>query len=222
MAHCACGRIGAHCAFWARLRLPITDGRRLRRHRRSGRGARWKTGTSSADEGGVINVGGAKVHPEEVEAVLNAHAAVRASRAYARKNPVTGAGRLCRGRAPRRARGACGSASGRSSPRAARNCPAIWLRPGCGLSPTCRSRMAESSSAMDNVIVTGAKPRSRSRDCRTPRERRFQRPRGAVPHPFTPPKDRSLWVNLALTHLNIRRCRRTHPGKGGLNGRQNA
>jgi len=41
--------------------------------------------------GGVINVGGAKVHPEEIEAVLNAHAAVRASRAYARKNPVTGA-----------------------------------------------------------------------------------------------------------------------------------
>ena len=41
--------------------------------------------------GGIINVGGAKVHPEEVEAVLNAHAAVRASRAYARKNPVTGA-----------------------------------------------------------------------------------------------------------------------------------
>jgi acyl-coenzyme A synthetase/AMP-(fatty) acid ligase len=41
--------------------------------------------------GGVINVGGAKVHPEEVEAVLNAHAAVHASRAYARKNPVTGA-----------------------------------------------------------------------------------------------------------------------------------
>ncbi len=40
--------------------------------------------------GGVINVGGAKVHPEEVEAVLNAHAAVRASRAYARKSPITG------------------------------------------------------------------------------------------------------------------------------------
>ena len=41
--------------------------------------------------GGVINVGGAKVHPEAVEAVLNAHAAVRASRAFARKNPITGA-----------------------------------------------------------------------------------------------------------------------------------
>jgi acyl-coenzyme A synthetase/AMP-(fatty) acid ligase len=40
--------------------------------------------------GGVINVGGAKVHPEKVEAVLNAHAAVRASRVYGRKNPVTG------------------------------------------------------------------------------------------------------------------------------------
>jgi acyl-coenzyme A synthetase/AMP-(fatty) acid ligase len=41
--------------------------------------------------GGVINVGGAKVHPEEVEAVLNAHEAVRASRVFARKNPITGA-----------------------------------------------------------------------------------------------------------------------------------
>ncbi len=41
--------------------------------------------------GGVINVGGTKVHPEEVEAVLNAHAAVLASRAYARKNAITGA-----------------------------------------------------------------------------------------------------------------------------------
>jgi acyl-coenzyme A synthetase/AMP-(fatty) acid ligase len=41
--------------------------------------------------GGIINVGGAKVHPEEVEAALNAHAAVRASRVFARKNPITGA-----------------------------------------------------------------------------------------------------------------------------------
>jgi acyl-coenzyme A synthetase/AMP-(fatty) acid ligase len=41
--------------------------------------------------GGIINVGGAKVHPEEVEAALNAHAAVRASRVFARKSPITGA-----------------------------------------------------------------------------------------------------------------------------------
>jgi acyl-coenzyme A synthetase/AMP-(fatty) acid ligase len=40
---------------------------------------------------GIINVGGAKVHPEEVEAALNAHAAVRASRVFARKSPITGA-----------------------------------------------------------------------------------------------------------------------------------
>ena len=40
---------------------------------------------------GIINVGGAKVHPEEVEAALNAHEAVRASRVFARKNPITGA-----------------------------------------------------------------------------------------------------------------------------------
>ena len=41
--------------------------------------------------GGIINVGGAKVHPEEVEAALNAHKAVRASRVFARKSPITGA-----------------------------------------------------------------------------------------------------------------------------------
>ena len=41
--------------------------------------------------GGIINVGGVKVHPEEVEAALNAHSAVRASRVFARKSPITGA-----------------------------------------------------------------------------------------------------------------------------------
>jgi acyl-coenzyme A synthetase/AMP-(fatty) acid ligase len=41
--------------------------------------------------GGVINVGGAKVHPEEVEAVLNSLASVRASRVFAKSSPITGA-----------------------------------------------------------------------------------------------------------------------------------
>ena len=41
--------------------------------------------------GGVINVGGLKVHPEEVEAVLNAHPWVRISLVHARSNPITGA-----------------------------------------------------------------------------------------------------------------------------------
>ena len=41
--------------------------------------------------GGIINVGGVKVHPEEVETTLNAHAIVRASRVFARTNPITGA-----------------------------------------------------------------------------------------------------------------------------------
>ena len=39
---------------------------------------------------GVINVGGLKVHPEEVEAVLNRHPAVRMSLVRARKSPITG------------------------------------------------------------------------------------------------------------------------------------
>jgi acyl-CoA synthetase (AMP-forming)/AMP-acid ligase II len=40
---------------------------------------------------GVINVGGLKVHPEEVEAVINRHPRVRMSLVQARKNPLTGA-----------------------------------------------------------------------------------------------------------------------------------
>ena len=40
---------------------------------------------------GLINVGGLKIHPEEVEAVINRHPDVDLSRVYARKNPVTGA-----------------------------------------------------------------------------------------------------------------------------------
>jgi acyl-coenzyme A synthetase/AMP-(fatty) acid ligase len=39
---------------------------------------------------GIINVGGLKVHPEEVEAVINRHAYVRMSQVRARKNPITG------------------------------------------------------------------------------------------------------------------------------------
>ncbi len=40
---------------------------------------------------GVINIGGLKVHPEEVEAVLNRHPQVRMSLVYTRKSPITGA-----------------------------------------------------------------------------------------------------------------------------------
>jgi acyl-coenzyme A synthetase/AMP-(fatty) acid ligase len=41
--------------------------------------------------GGIINVGGLKVHPEEVEAVINGHPAVRMSLVRTRKSPITGA-----------------------------------------------------------------------------------------------------------------------------------
>lgn len=40
--------------------------------------------------GGVINVGGLKAHPEEIEAVINTHPAVRMSRVSARRSPITG------------------------------------------------------------------------------------------------------------------------------------
>ncbi len=41
--------------------------------------------------GGVINVGGLKVHPEEVEAIINRHPEVRASLVGSRRNLITGA-----------------------------------------------------------------------------------------------------------------------------------
>lgn len=41
--------------------------------------------------GGIINIGGLKVHPEEIEAVINRHAEVRMSRAKSRRSPITGA-----------------------------------------------------------------------------------------------------------------------------------
>ncbi|WP_065752160.1 class I adenylate-forming enzyme family protein [Bradyrhizobium paxllaeri] len=41
--------------------------------------------------GGIINIGGLKVHPEEIEAVINRHESVRMSRARSRKSPITGA-----------------------------------------------------------------------------------------------------------------------------------
>ena len=41
--------------------------------------------------GGIINVGGQKVHPEEVEAVINQHPAVHSSLVKSRKSPVIGA-----------------------------------------------------------------------------------------------------------------------------------
>ncbi|MFI4933978.1 MAG: AMP-binding protein [Caulobacterales bacterium] len=40
--------------------------------------------------GGIINVGGLKVHPEEIEAVINRHPAVRMSLVRGRRNPITG------------------------------------------------------------------------------------------------------------------------------------
>src|SRR5579864_4392200 len=41
--------------------------------------------------GGIINIGGLKVHPEEIEAVINRHDEVRMARVRARKSPITGA-----------------------------------------------------------------------------------------------------------------------------------
>jgi acyl-coenzyme A synthetase/AMP-(fatty) acid ligase len=41
--------------------------------------------------GGIINIGGLKAHPEEVESAINRHGCVRMSRARSRRSPITGA-----------------------------------------------------------------------------------------------------------------------------------
>jgi acyl-CoA synthetase (AMP-forming)/AMP-acid ligase II len=41
-------------------------------------------------KGGIINIGGLKVHPEEVEAVINRHPQVRMSLVRPKRNPLTG------------------------------------------------------------------------------------------------------------------------------------
>ncbi len=41
-------------------------------------------------KGGIINIGGLKVHPEEIEAVINQHPQVGMSRVRSKQNPITG------------------------------------------------------------------------------------------------------------------------------------
>ena len=42
-------------------------------------------------KGGIINIGGLKVHPEEIEAVINRHPRVRMSLVRPKRSPITGA-----------------------------------------------------------------------------------------------------------------------------------
>ncbi len=48
-------------------------------------------------KGGIINVGGQKVHPEEVEGVINRHPQVRMSLVQSAQEPDHGRGRGGRG-----------------------------------------------------------------------------------------------------------------------------
>ena len=41
-------------------------------------------------KGGIINIGGLKVHPEEIEAVINRHPQVRMSLVRPKRSPITG------------------------------------------------------------------------------------------------------------------------------------
>jgi acyl-coenzyme A synthetase/AMP-(fatty) acid ligase len=52
------------------------------------RGARY---VFTGRRGGIINIGGQKVHPEEIEAVINRHPQVRMSLVRGKRSPITGA-----------------------------------------------------------------------------------------------------------------------------------
>ncbi len=111
-------------------------------------------------KGGIINVGGLKVYPEEVESVLNADPRVRMSRVLARRNPITGAVVVAEvvlvG-----ARDADAGTRGRREERLAECLPpharrtqgtgAAALRPGARADGSRQT----GASVMRNVIVTG-------------------------------------------------------------------
>ena len=128
------------------LRPALCSARRRRRsptRTASSTPATWSSGVGDrlyfvGRRGGVINVGGAKVHPEEVEAALNAHAAVLASRVFARKSPITGA--LVFAEVVLREADAAksGAPNAISSPRAASGWLDTWFRQDCASSPICR------------------------------------------------------------------------------------
>jgi acyl-coenzyme A synthetase/AMP-(fatty) acid ligase len=90
MARCASARRARRCAISAPCAPPLRDADGF-----------VDTGDLIAEgegrcrfvgrRGGIINVGGAKVSPEEVEATINLHPAVRASLVAGRRNPITGA-----------------------------------------------------------------------------------------------------------------------------------
>ena len=87
--------------------------------------------------GGVINVGGVKIHPEEVEAALNSHATVRASRVFARKNPITGA-LVCADVVLREGAQRTKTSELEILSLAGRLLGPHWFRRRCVSSPTCR------------------------------------------------------------------------------------
>ena len=89
--------------------------------------------------GGIINIGGLKVHPEEVEAVINRHPQVRMSLVRPRQSPITGAivvaDVVLKSEAESARRATTSSSRTISSSSAARRCRATRCRPR---SASCR------------------------------------------------------------------------------------
>ncbi len=87
-ARCSCARPGAAAGYVDGRGLADDDGFVDTGDMVELRGDRYHF---VGRRGGVINVGGLKAHPEEIEAVINSHPAVRMSRVSARRSPITGA-----------------------------------------------------------------------------------------------------------------------------------
>ena len=108
---------------------------------------------------GIINVGGLKVHPEEVEAVINRHPRVRMSLVRTRKNPITGAlvvADVVLNTGPTTRTRTTGRRAGHPAVLPRGTCPLTRSRPRSISCLHWRSRRLESSSVtMRNVIVTG-------------------------------------------------------------------
>ncbi len=109
---------------------------------------------------GVINVGGHKVHPEEVEAVINSLSGVQGSRVAARKNPITGA--VVTAEVVRSADGACRGELPNEDLKLLiiAACAMLWQRISAGFNPLCTnpgSRAVRQADARQcvMVIVTG-------------------------------------------------------------------
>ena len=148
--------------------------------------------------GGIINVGGQKVHPEEVEAVINSHPQVRMSLVRAKKSSFTGAlvvaEVVLNSRGGRRERARPGHRAGHSPPLPRSASPAQGagsdhLRSLAGPGPDRQDRAPQCVTSSSPAAAGGSASASSagSRAPGTARSRLRARRRPDWPPPWRPP-----------------------------------